>query len=58
MKNKIISFIMFIAIMWFLAITAIVLYSMPAQAQASYQAVEAMTPQAIERKRVEGILKW
>ena len=57
MKNKIISFIMFIAIMWFLTITALFLYFAPAQAQASYQAVEAMTPQAIERKRVEGILK-
>lgn len=57
MKNKIISIIMFIVIMWFLTITALFLYFAPAQAQASYIAVEAMTPQAIERKRVQEILK-
>ena len=56
-KEKLINSIVFMAIMSLLIICAIIAYTMPAQAQASYQAVEAMTPQAIERKRVREILK-
>ena len=54
--DKIVSLIIFTIIMWFLIITALFLFFAPAQASTQYAAFEAMTPAAIERKRVEGIL--
>ena len=55
-KEKLINIIIFIVLFTFLMGFAYIKLYMPIQARASYAKIEAMTPQAIERKRVRGIL--
>ena len=56
-KEKLINFIIFVILFTFLMGLAYIKLYMPTQAKAHYAKIEAMTPHAIERKRVEGILK-
>ena len=55
-KEKLINIIIFIIFIALLMGESYIIVYMQPQAQASYSALEAMTPQAIERKRVRGIL--
>ena len=54
-REKLTNIALFIIIVLFLTAVALTAFLLPTQAQASYQALEAMTPQAIERERVKKI---
>jgi flagellar basal body-associated protein FliL len=55
-REKITNIALFIIIVLFLTAVALTVFLMPAQAKAYYSEIEAMTPVAIERKRVREIL--
>ena len=56
-KEKLINIIIFIVLFTFLMGFAYIKLYMQIQARASYAKIEAMTPQAIERNRINKIMK-